>query len=60
MTVRERELSCGKQGFITWGRQRTETAPQVKQLIKKHEATHTQPYPPSGGAEVSESDIDSK
>lgn len=38
--------------------QRTETAPQVKQFTEKHAATHTQPYPPSGGGEVlEESDI---
>lgn len=28
----------------------TETAPQVKQLIVKHAATQTQPYPPSSVA----------
>jgi hypothetical protein len=27
----------------------TDTAPQVKQLMAKHAATQTQPYPPSGG-----------
>lgn len=28
---------------------RTESTPQVKALIVKQQATHTQPYPPSGG-----------
>ncbi|KAH0405436.1 hypothetical protein KCU89_g23, partial [Aureobasidium melanogenum] len=28
----------------------TATTPQEKKLTVKHDATHTQPYPPSGGA----------
>jgi hypothetical protein len=31
----------------------TETVPQVKQLMVKHAATQTQPYPPSGGVSLS-------
>lgn len=57
MTVGERELSCRGQGFVIWGRKRTATAPQVKQLMEKQEATHIQPYPPSGDDETPEDDI---
>lgn len=58
MTVGERELSCRGEGFVIWDRKRTATAPQVKQLMEKQEATHIQPYPPSGGDEIPEDDID--
>jgi hypothetical protein len=38
---------------VDWGQGLTETVPQVKQLMVKHAATHTQPYPPSGGVLLS-------